>query len=262
MWLDLISIAHDSSTRVWVPQIGRLLLLQTLTCDGLRPSRTWFWNRNHMGGPKGASHDHFLYHTGWPEMVYTRTTQMGWTWPFPMPYRSAGDGPYQYYINGPNMTISRAIQVGWRWSIPVLYQWAKHDHFLCHTGRPEMVHTGTIQMGQTWPFPMPYRSARDGPYWFYMDGPNMTISHAIQVSRRWSLPVLHGWPEHDHFPCHTGQPEMVPTCTTWVGQRVLLMTIPHATQVGRRWNITCMIFLRLPTNATMKLIDWLQTLRV
>jgi hypothetical protein len=31
----------------------------------------------HMGGPKGASHDYFLCHTGQPEMVHTGTTQVG-----------------------------------------------------------------------------------------------------------------------------------------------------------------------------------------
>ena len=131
----------------------------------------------------------------------------------------AGDGPYLYHMDGPKGAL--------------------YDHFPCHKGWLEMVPTCTtrmgrrvllmtifcaIQIGRRWstlvphgwakgcsllPFPMPHRLAGDGPYWYHTDGLNGTPC--------------------DHFLCHKGRPEIVPICTTWVGQKVLLMIISCAT---------------------------------
>ena len=78
---------------------------------------SWRWSIQVLHG--WAEHDHFLCHTGRPEMVHTSTT------------------------DGPNMIISHAIQVGQRWSYRYYMggpKGAPDDHSLCHIGWLEMEH--------------------------------------------------------------------------------------------------------------------------
>ena len=96
-------------------RMGRRVLFMTISCV----TRVgWRWSIPVLHG--WAEHDHFPCNTGRPEMVHTGTTRIGRTWPFPVPYRPAGDGAYQYYTGGP--------------------KGAPDDHSLCHTGWLKMEH--------------------------------------------------------------------------------------------------------------------------